>query len=127
MSIPKLSPSSDLWLARPTGNKMSVPLVPVYSFPPFSRKTVDWISTEQPVSASSLTTDRLALYNSEDTREASLGPPAKKSRESLALPLVSSNASIQNWLHQIKQNPDVEDEEEFEIVDTNSLAGKCRT
>ncbi|KAL5018868.1 hypothetical protein ScPMuIL_004590 [Solemya velum] len=129
VNIPKLSPSPDLWLAKPTEKNTAVPSVPVFSFPPFSSKTVDWISIEQPTSpvckhtTSPLTTDRLALYNSEDKREANMGPPAKKSRESLALPLVSSNASIQNWLHQIKQNPDVEDEEDFEIVDTHSLVG----
>ena len=38
-------------------------------------------------------------------------------------PVSQTTCAIQNWLSQIKHNPDVEDENDFEIVDHNMSKG----
>ncbi|XP_029636124.1 nuclear receptor coactivator 4 [Octopus sinensis] len=88
------------WLAKPRKkpslSKISTPINSKVIFAPFKTcRTADWLASPK-----------------------SLSPSQNSS--SVCLAELPKNASIQNWLHQIKQNHDFEDDG-FEILDTEEL------
>ncbi|KAK3579480.1 hypothetical protein CHS0354_028293 [Potamilus streckersoni] len=85
--LPKLSPRLEDWLAVPSTVTTPSNNKHKLSLPDFSKKTSDWL--KQP-----FTMDTVPTVTS-----------------------ISSDVSIQTWLHKIKQDPCEEQEEDFEMIE----------
>ncbi|XP_046544324.1 nuclear receptor coactivator 4-like isoform X1 [Haliotis rubra] len=94
VNIPKLSKRPEDWLCRPSTVTTSSTSAPRFSFPSLSPNTSDWLRRSETSSVA------------QDTRGE-----------------LSGDASIQNWLSQIKQFTDLEDED-FEIIDRDAGSSK---
>ncbi|KAK6169127.1 hypothetical protein SNE40_020239 [Patella caerulea] len=102
VNIPKLSTKSEDWLLRPTTVTTNTETTPRFSFPAFSSNSFDWTQKKSPMTSA---------------------------MESPPLRTISSDASIKDWLCQIKHYSDGE-EDDFEIVDNpgfTSAASTCST
>ncbi|ESO84755.1 hypothetical protein LOTGIDRAFT_150991 [Lottia gigantea] len=98
VNIPKLSTKAEDWLlysTNTTTTTTSTDSTPRFSFPPFSSNWLDWIRQKS---------------------------PSTPGMSSPTLRTISSDASIKDWLCQIKQYADPEEEEDFEIVDNSGLS-----
>ncbi|XP_033736233.1 nuclear receptor coactivator 4-like isoform X2 [Pecten maximus] len=129
--IPKLSARPEDWLTHSTATTTTTSaLQPAFAFPAFSKDPSDWLkssstevsdSCQQPI-MSVISPDVLAISPSVSFCTAS--STTSGSCTPRGIPTVSSTtSSIDTWLLQIKQNPDMEEEDDFEIVDGSVVTG----
>ncbi|XP_060076499.1 nuclear receptor coactivator 4-like [Ylistrum balloti] len=130
--IPKLSARPEDWLTHTTATtSTATALKPTFAFPTFSRDPTDWLksSPSTEVSGSGMqpimsvispnlpdTSPSVSICSASSTTSGRCTPRG--------IPTVTSSASsIDTWLLQIKQNPDMEEEDDFEIVDGSASSG----
>ncbi|KAH3860769.1 uncharacterized protein LOC127865773 [Dreissena polymorpha] len=110
VSIPKLSTRVEDWLLYPVTSSVSTSTEPSFTFPKLSNNLSDWLhrpvatATSKPVTITTTLTHSVPLA-------------AQSCRPLKGLEGISSDASIANWLHKIKQNPYEEEEDEYDFVD----------
>lgn len=136
--IPKLSACPEDWLTHSTAATTTTSaLQPTFAFPAFSKDPSDWLkssSTEvsgsgrQPI-MSVISPDKLEVSPSVSFCSA---PSTASSMSGSCTPrgvptFSSTTSSIDTWLLQIKQNPDMEEEDDFEIVDGSVASGVLET
>ncbi|OWF50602.1 nuclear receptor coactivator 4-like [Mizuhopecten yessoensis] len=129
--IPKLSARPEDWLTHSTATTTTASaLQPAFAFPTFSKDPSDWLkSSATEVSGSGL--QPIMSVISPDVLNASpsvsfCSASSVTSGTSIprGIPTASSTtSSIDTWLLQIKQNPDMEEEDDFEIVDGSGATG----
>lgn len=81
--------------------------------PKLSSRVEDWL--QRPV---------LQLFTTESGDKGQLMTPSEANKT--VDTAKHSTCSIQNWLSQIKHNPDFEEEDDFEIVDHSSQRGEVQ-
>lgn len=104
-TLPKLSSSSKDWLASSTSTTTtsSTNVQPRLSFPATSSSNQCWLKATSSVSPMSSTSSGSWQPSKEDT-----------------------DGSIQMWLKDIKQNPVIEDEDDFEVISKRDFIGMER-
>lgn len=103
-AVPNLSTESKDWLAYCSTTSSSVSTKPRFSFPVLSTSNRDWLSEPKDVSVDSVS------------------PMSTESSGSWQMTKMDTDASIQRWLRDIKQNP-VDDEEDFEVISKKDFLG----
>lgn len=118
VSVPKLSTRTEDWLAQ-TKPSTSTAAPPKFSFTPFSTDTGDWLlNPSGAINNSQVVTSTTCLSGSLMSTKAI---PSVHSAPSLHE--IPHGSSIQSWLQQIKHNPDVEDDDDFELVENSESIG----
>lgn len=118
VSVPKLSTRTEDWLAK-TKPSTSTTAISKFSFTPFSDDTKDWLLNPGNANNNSqVVTSTTCLSGSLMSTKAI---PSVHSAPSLHE--IPHGSSIQSWLQQIKHNPDVEDDDDFELVENSESIG----
>lgn len=111
ITLPKLSTFSKDWLAYSTTSATvsSSKSTPRFSFPAMSSSNQFWLKEA-----------------SSGTASNSVSPMSSTSSGSWALPKGDTDASIRMWLKDIKQNPVIEDEDDFDVISKRDFMGMER-
>ncbi|KAK3091891.1 hypothetical protein FSP39_023479 [Pinctada imbricata] len=129
ISMPKLSPRKEDWLAHPSTTTASSESAPKFSIPAFNEPSM-WLKPAGSFTSSLRASPMVSTGSICSTTSSSVSTIMSEGLSSLSLSSshsvpsfkpYSTSASTQSWLKQIKH--DFEDEDDFEIVDKVGSVG----